>query len=94
MERYKRRWSVIYEGDVGSAGEWCQINLHTSCDVPAPLNHLETTVVNGARSIFALTVVVIYKFFELFCELFCEIKNGLFLNFDPFLFRLSYLSVD
>ena len=44
MEHYKRRWSVIYEGDVGSAGEWCQIKLHTSCDVPAPLNHLKTTV--------------------------------------------------
>ena len=47
----------MYEGDVGSAGEWCQINLHTSCDVPAPLNHLETTVVDDAGSIFAPTVV-------------------------------------
>ena len=28
-----------------------------SCDVPAPLNHLKTTVVEGARSIFAPTVV-------------------------------------
>ena len=37
MVRHKRRWSVIYEGDVGSAWEWCQIKLHTSCDVPAPL---------------------------------------------------------
>ena len=44
MGHHKRRWSVIYEGDVGSAGEWCQIQLHTSCDVPAPLNHLKTTV--------------------------------------------------
>ena len=53
MERYKRRWSVICERDVGSAWEWCQTNLHTSCDVPAPLNHLKTTVVDVARSIFA-----------------------------------------
>ena len=36
MVRHKRRWSVIYEGDVGSAWEWCQIKLHTSCDAPAP----------------------------------------------------------
>jgi len=49
VEHHKRRWSVIYEGDVGSAWEWCQIELHTSCDVPAPLNHLKTTVVDGAR---------------------------------------------
>ena len=66
MECYKRRWGVIYEGDVGSAWEWCQIKLHTSCDVPAPLNHLRTTVVDDARSIFAHTVVVINKFFEFF----------------------------
>ena len=57
MVRHKRRWSVICEGDVGSAGKWCQIKLHTSCDVPAPLNHLKTTVVDDARSIFAPTVV-------------------------------------
>ena len=57
MERYKRRWSVIYEGDVGSARDWCQIKLHTSCDVPAARNHLKTTVVDSARSIFAPTVV-------------------------------------
>ena len=57
MVRYKRRWSVIYEGDVGSAWEWCQIKLHTSCDVPATLNQLKTTVVDGARSIFAPTLV-------------------------------------
>ena len=55
--RYKGHLSVIYEGDVSSAREWCQIKLHTSCDVPAPLNHLNTTVVDGARSIFAPTVV-------------------------------------
>ena len=57
MERHKRRWSVIYEADVGSAREWCQIKLHTSCGVPAPLNQLKTTVVDDARSIFAPTVV-------------------------------------
>ena len=66
MERHKRRWSVTYEGDVGSGWEWCQIKLHTSCDVPAALNHLKTTVVDGAQSIFAPTVVVIYKVFEFF----------------------------
>ena len=58
MERHKRRWSVIYEGDVGNGWEWCQIKLHTSCDVPATLNQLKTTVVDGARSIFAPTLVV------------------------------------
>ena len=57
MEYQKRRWSVIYEGHVGSAWEWRQIKLHTSCDVPAPLNHLGTTVVDDARSIFAPTFV-------------------------------------
>ena len=57
MEHQKRRWSVICEGDVGSAVEWRQIILRTSCDIPAPLNHLKTTVVDGARSIFAPTVV-------------------------------------
>ena len=57
MERHKRRWSVIYEGDVGSAEEGCQIKLHTSCGVPAPLNQLRTTVVDDSRSIFAPTVV-------------------------------------
>ena len=57
MERHKRYWSVTYEGDVGSAWEWRQIKLHTSCDVPALLNQLKTTVVDGARSIFAPTLV-------------------------------------
>ena len=70
MEHHKRRWSVIYEGDVGSAWEWCQIKLHTSCDVPATLNQLKTTVVDGARSIFAPAVVVIYKFFNFFSNFF------------------------
>ena len=57
MEHHKRRCSVIYEGDVGSAWEWCQIKFHTSCDVPATLIQLKTTVVDGPRSIFAPTVV-------------------------------------
>ena len=48
MARHKRRWSVIYEADVGSAREWCAL---------APLNQLKTTVVDDARSIFAPTVV-------------------------------------
>ena len=61
--RHKRRWSVMYEGDVGSAWEWCQIKLHTSCDVPATLNQLKTTVVDVARSIFLLTKL---------CEKLCE----------------------
>ena len=43
MVHYKRRWSVIYEEDVSSACEWCQINLHTSRDVSAPLNQLPPT---------------------------------------------------
>ena len=56
MEHHKRGWSVIYEGGVGSAWEWCQIKLHTSCDVPATLNQLKTAVVDDARSISALAV--------------------------------------
>ena len=56
MEHHKRGWSVIYEGDVGSAWELCQIKLHTSCDVPATLNQLKTAVVDDARSISALAV--------------------------------------
>ena len=56
MERHKRYWSVTYEADVGSAWEWCQIRLHTSYDALAPLNHLKTTVVNGAQTFSALAV--------------------------------------
>ena len=56
MVRYKRRWSVIYEGDVSSAVGRRQIKLHTSCDVPAPLHQLRTTVVDGAQSFSALAV--------------------------------------
>ena len=57
MVRHKRRWSVIYEGDVGSAWEWCQIKLHTSCDVPAPLNHLETTMFDQRAPTFVPMLV-------------------------------------
>jgi hypothetical protein len=45
------------EEEVADASKRHQIKLHTSCDVPAPLNHLRTTGVDGARSIFAPTVV-------------------------------------
>jgi hypothetical protein len=65
--RQKRRWSVTYEGDLGSGWEWCQIKLHTSCDVPARRNQRNTTVVDDARSIFAPTVVVINESFEFTC---------------------------
>ena len=57
-ERHRGHRSVIYAGDVGGAWEWCQIKLHTSCDVPAPLNQLRTTAVDDCRSIFAPTVVL------------------------------------
>ena len=75
MERHKRRWSVIYEGDIGSAWEWCQIKLHTSCDASVPLNQLETTDFDGAQSISALAVVVICKFFEYFLKFFHKNEN-------------------
>ena len=42
-ERHRSHRSVIYEEDIGSAWEWCQIKLHTSCDVPAALNQRRTT---------------------------------------------------
>ena len=45
------------EKDVAGASQSHRNKLHTSCDAPAPLNHLKTTVVDGARSIFAPTVV-------------------------------------
>ena len=45
------------EEDVAGASQSHQTKLHTYCDVPATLNHLKTTVVDGARSIFAPTVV-------------------------------------
>jgi hypothetical protein len=62
VEHHKKGIGVLYAKETSvvlgtGAGEWCQINLHTSCDVLAPLNHLETTVVDGARSIFTPTVV-------------------------------------
>ena len=45
------------EEDAAGASQSHQNELHTSCDVPAPLNHLKTTVIDNARSIFAPTVV-------------------------------------
>ena len=54
------------EKDVAGASQSHQNKLHTSCDVPAPLGQLETTVVDGAQSFSALAVVVIYNFFEFF----------------------------
>ena len=63
-ERHRGHRSVIYAGDVGSAVEWCQIQLKTSCDVRAVLNHLGTTVIDILQSFSAPAVVVIYKFFE------------------------------
>ena len=45
------------EEGVAGAAQRHQIKLHTCCDVPATLNHLKTTVVDGVQSIFAPTVV-------------------------------------
>ena len=56
-ERHRGHRSVIYAGDVDDAVEWHEIKLKTSCDVPAALNHLGTTVVDGSRSMFAPTLV-------------------------------------
>ena len=50
------------EKDVAGASQSHHNKLHTSCDVPAPLNYLRTTVVDDARSIFAPTVVSSPKF--------------------------------
>ena len=47
---YAKETSVVLGSGVKSI-------LHTSCDVPATLNQLKTTVVDGARSIFAPTLV-------------------------------------
>ena len=43
-ERHRGHRSVIYTRDVGGAVEWRQINLKTSCDVPATLNQRRTTI--------------------------------------------------
>ena len=43
--------------DVGGAVEWRQMKLKISCGVPLLLKHLNVTVVDGARSVFAPTVV-------------------------------------
>jgi len=50
---------IRLEVEVGVAGasQRHQINLYTSCDVPATLNQLGTIVVGGSRSIFAPTLV-------------------------------------
>ena len=53
-ERHRGHRSVIYAGDVGGAVEWREIKLKTSCDVPAPLNQLGTTVFDILQSISAL----------------------------------------
>ena len=45
------------EKDVAGASQSHHNKLQTSCDVPSTLNRLKTTVVDGARSIFAPTVV-------------------------------------
>ena len=47
MKRHRGHRSVIYKGNVRSAVEWRQIKLKTSCDVPAPLNQLETAIACG-----------------------------------------------
>ena len=56
-ERHRGHRSVIYAGDVGSAVEWRQIKLKTSCDVPAPLNHLGTTTFDQRTPTFVPTLV-------------------------------------
>ena len=40
VKRHKGHRRVIYAGGVGSAVEWRQIQLYTSCDVAAALNQL------------------------------------------------------
>ena len=47
VKRHRGHRSVIYKGNVRSAWEWRQIKLKTSCDVPAPLNQLETAIACG-----------------------------------------------
>ena len=76
MEHHRGHRSVIYRGDVGSACEWCQIKLRTSCDVPAALNHVGTTVIDILQSFSAPAVVVIYNF----CAFFFQIRLHLTLT--------------
>ena len=56
-ERHRGHRSVIYEGDVGSAVEWREIKLKTSCDVPAPLNQRRTTTFDQRAPTFVPTLV-------------------------------------
>ena len=56
-ERHRGQRSVIYTGDVGGAVEWRQINLYTSCDVPAPLNQLRTNTFDQRAPTFVPTLV-------------------------------------
>ena len=59
MERHRGHRSVIYAGDVGSAWEWREIKLKTSCDVPAPLNQRRTTTFDQRAPTFDPTLVSI-----------------------------------
>ena len=56
-ERHRGHRRVIYAGDVGGAVEWRQIKLKTSCDVPATLNQLGTTIFDQRAPMFAPTLV-------------------------------------
>ena len=56
-ERHRGHRSVIYTGDVGSAVEWRQIKLRTSCDVPATLNQRRTTTFDQRAPTFVPTLV-------------------------------------
>ena len=79
MVRRKRRWSVIYEGDVGSAEEWCQIKLHTSCDVPAVVNHLKNNRCRWCTIVLRSRCCGNNNFFERFLNFFsyffCEMTK-------------------
>ena len=45
------------EGNVAGASQRHQIQLHTSCDVPAPLNQLRATTFDQRAPTFVLTLV-------------------------------------
>ena len=70
MEHHRGRRSVICEGDVGSAWEWCQIKLHTSRDVPALLNQN-----NRLRVFFTLIKVHTLCGVKIFCKHFLKNKK-------------------
>ena len=57
MERHRDHRRVIYAGDVGSAVEWREIKLKTSCDVPAPPNQRRTTTFDQRAPTFVPTLV-------------------------------------